>query len=137
MPLGRSGSGQIPLKLQGGDNVLIHPIAPDLGTGGIVGLKTGSEDDRADIELVYFLGIVEINCPGVTDFFTKTAGTRFLQTDTGVGIDLIFERYRLGVFDINRFTLAGCRVVFTVHFLRTFLRAGAAGDTLGHVHIAW
>ena len=137
MALGRSGGRQIALELEGGDDVRHDAVAPDLGRPGIVGLKAGGEDDGADVDLMGLLGIVEIDRPGVADLLAEAAGPRFLQPDAADRIDLVLQRHRLGILDIDGLAFAGAGVVLAVHLLRTFLGTGAAGNALVHVHIPW
>ena len=80
--------------------------------------------------------VIKIDGAGITDLLAESTGTRFFQTDTGIGVDLVFERYCLGIFNKDRFAFAGAGVVFAIDLFRTFLGAGATGDTLVHVHIA-
>ena len=85
---------------------------------------------------MHLFGVFEIDRIGGTDLFTDPAFA-LLEHDTVVLIDLILERHRLGVLDIDGLAFAGGRVVLAVHFLRTFGGALPARDTSFHIHIAW
>jgi hypothetical protein len=82
-----------------------------------------------------FFGILEIDGASRTHLGAKTAFARFLQINTLIRIDLVFEGHRLGIFDEDRFSLFGGGVVVIIDFFGTFCRAFTAGNTFTHVHI--
>jgi hypothetical protein len=71
---------------------------------------------------------------GGADFFTVAAFS-LGQLDAVFGVNGIFQRNGLGVFDIDGLSFPHGRIVFIVHLFGTFFRAGPAGDTFVRVHI--
>lgn len=52
-------------------------------------------------------------------------------------IDCIFQRYSLGVIDINSFAFGEPAIEFVDYFFGTLCSTRTTGDTLVHIHVAW
>ena len=94
MPLIRTGGREHAFKFQGCDHIGRLLIGIDIFTGGIIGLKTGRQNDGADCERGFFGLIVEINGATGADLFTGAAFS-FLQVNTVLRIDRILEGHGL------------------------------------------
>ena len=131
-----SGRGQDPLEFHPGDDIGELGVIIGAVAAGIVGLKAGRQDDRADVDILVHIHLRKIHRPGGTEFFTGLALAAFFEIDAGLFIDGILGGHRLGITQVSRLTLGQAHVVFVGHFLRAFLGAETAGDALLHVDIA-
>ena len=102
---------------------------------GIERFETGRQNHRTHIEGERLGFIVEQNGPGGTKFFTGLAFA-LLQVDTLFRIDGVFQRYGLGIGNVDGFSLGQSLVVFVRLFCRAFLGTGTAGDALFHVDVS-
>ena len=69
-----------------------------------------------------------VDGPGGTDFYTKAAFA-FGQKNTVLGVNGIFQRHGLAVFDIGCLAFVQALIVFIVDFFRAGFCAESAGNT--------
>ena len=115
-----SGSRQKPFKLHRGNNVGISSESPNTGPRRIESLKTGSQNDRSNIDVEHLFGVVKIDRTCRAYLFTESAGSSLFKTDAIVSIYLILERHCLGILYIDRLSLTGGSIVFAIDLFRTF-----------------
>jgi hypothetical protein len=97
-------------------------------------LTSGSNDDRPCLNRHFSFLVLKVDGLGRTEFLADLASS-FREKDAVDRVDGIFQRNRLGILDVNRFSLADARIVLIINLRRAFLRAKATGDTFLRVHI--
>ena len=115
-------------KLQAGDYIVGFGIPESVISSGIIGLTAGRQNNRADLQRDFFFPVIEEDRIGRTKFFTGFA-LAANQVDALFGIQGIFERNGLGIFDKCRFALDEPHIIGIDYFFRAFLRTDAAGNT--------
>jgi len=131
----RACGAQNSLEFKARDHVRILSIVIGFIPGGIKGSKPRRKNHGAHFNRDFTLLVVEVYCTRGTKLLTGAAFP-FLEIDAMVFIDDILERHGLGVLHIHGLSLHEAFIVFTVHFLRAFFSAGAAGNALLQVYIA-
>ena len=133
-----------------GECVLFAPGGEVLDTvatsQGCIACALGGEDGKtlymltahsADAEIAAAEPRGELARVRRADLLAEATGPGLLEADAAAVVNLVLERDRLGVLDVDCLALAGCRIVFAGDFLRTFGAAFPTGDTFVHVHVAW
>ncbi|EKD37256.1 MAG: hypothetical protein ACD_75C01194G0001 [uncultured bacterium] len=68
-----TGGRKQPLELERSNHVLQLAVAKFPAYFRLIGLQTGSEDDRADFNIELFVAVVKVDGLGITDLFTFPA----------------------------------------------------------------
>jgi hypothetical protein len=102
--------------------------------GGIVNLATVGKNHGTHPEGKLFLHVIKFNGTGGTNFFTGFTFA-FDKINAMLGIDGIFQRNRLGVLYMRRFTLDESCIVLIVNLFGTFFCTQSAGNAFFHVNI--
>ena len=95
-----SRCGQDALKLKRGEHVGQFGVLVVIKFGRIKGRKTGRQYNCADLEVFVLQFLVKIDSTGGAYFLTGPAFA-FLDKDTAVAVNAIFQWNGLGVFDIG------------------------------------
>ena len=130
-----TGGGKDSLKLQGCHHIRQQGISVVVYGCRIKRCKTCGQNNGAHMYGQRFWGVLEIDGARWAEFLAGAAFA-FVQIDAIVRIDCIFKGYRLGVWDVNGFSLRQTFIVFIGHFFGTFFSTHTACDTFVHIHIA-
>jgi hypothetical protein len=131
---GAAGS-QETFVLEAGDHVGQLGVIVGVEHGGIKGLETGRRDDGADLDLVDLFGICEVDGISGAVFFTGPTFA-FLDEDTVLRIESVFQGNGLAIRDIGGLAFAQSAIEFVGDFFGAFFRAHATCDTLIDIDIA-
>src|SRR4030042_1033217 len=136
MPAQGPGGRKHPFKFKAGDDIGGTLVTVDIIRLRVKDFTAWGDDDRSGLNSQFLFLILEINSLCWTDFLTDLASP-FGKKDTMRWVNGIFQRNGLGIFHMDRFSLAKPRIIFIVNFGRAFLSTETTGNTLLRVHIAW
>ena len=124
------------LELHTGDNVWVFAVGVGRVRSGIKRDKPRRKDNSASAEGHSFFLLFKVDGVCGAEFFTGPT-LPFLEVDAVFLVNDIFQRNRLGIFNIDGLTFDQVPIKRVIDLFRTFFRAGPACDALVHLHITW
>jgi len=124
-----------PLKFEAGDDIRRFLVPIDIVSLWFEHLTPRCNNDSPCLDGQLSLLILEIDGLGRTELLAHLAFP-FGEEDTIDRVNGIFQRNRLGIFDVDRLSFAKACIIFVVDLRWTFFSTETTGNAFRRIHIA-